>query len=104
MRRVGSGVKRSASQEAELREKASRGVIAGQLREHAQGVADSQEEQIRSKIFEVIDSPNPLDQDVAVQAWIELRAVYKLVRSFKRAEMEGRTAGETLQSLAAENK
>jgi hypothetical protein len=71
-------------------EKVLRGAAASQLAEFAETeLVGRQEKRIRRDIFAQIDSPEPLDPLKAAQAWIELRAVYKLLEGLKRVQKDG---------------
>jgi hypothetical protein len=87
----------SVEEEAGLHETARRGVIAEQLADFTrQELLGSRERQIRTKIFDIIDSPEPLDPYLAVQSWIELRAAYELVSRLEKLRKAGSAASSTL--------
>ncbi len=89
----------TTDEQAELHESVSQGAQAGALADFADVIAKGQENQIRKRMFEAIDSPEALDPEKAAQAWIELRAVYKLVAALRRMAKGGETAHSTLQTL-----
>jgi hypothetical protein len=82
--------KADIAEQAVRHEKVLRGAAASQLAEFAETeLVGRQERGIRRDIFAQIDSPEPLDPLKAAQAWIELRAVYKLVEGLKRVQKDG---------------
>jgi len=97
-------VVRTADDQADLQEKSLQGAAAGQLADFAENVLlGDQERAIRRRIFEQIDSPEPLDPLKAAQAWIELRAIHKLVGKLHKAAQAGEAASQALAEHSAEN-
>lgn len=85
--------------QANLQEKVFQGAAASSFAEFARGVLiGEQESAIRKRIFDAIDSGDPLDPTKAAQAWIELRAVYKLIARLERLGAAGIAAQNTLDS------
>ena len=97
-------IDRSADQHAELREKSQKGSRAGHLLEfHEKEVLPDQEKSIRRRIFALIDDPDvALHPDIATQAWIELRAAYKLVERLRKMKKGGEYANVRLADSSIE--
>jgi hypothetical protein len=90
--------------QADLQEQSLQGAAAGQLADFAEKVLlGDQERAIRRRIFAQIDSDEPLDPLKAAQAWIELRAVHKLVARLHKAAQAGQVASQTLADRAPES-
>ena len=87
-------VPRSADQHIELREQAMKGATASHLLDfHVKEVLPDQEKSIRKRIFALIDDTDvALDPVIAAQAWIELRAAYKLVERLRKMKRGGEAA------------
>jgi hypothetical protein len=97
-------VKLGANEQAFHHEKVLQGAAASQLAEFAEEVLiRGQEKSIRSLIFAQIDSEEPLDPVKAAQAWIELRAAYKLVERLKRVQKAGMGSSSRLDMDPAED-
>ena len=85
--------------QADLQEKVFQGAEASRFAQFARTVLIGEEEKkIRKRMFDAIDSPEPLDPIKAAQAWIELRAVYKLIKRLERLGAEGIAAQTALDS------
>jgi hypothetical protein len=90
--------------EVNLHEKVTQGATAGYLVEFAEReIIGPHESRIRNAMFAMIDSDDPLDPMKAAQAWIELRAVYKLVKDLKRRQSEGVAAHKKLSEGTGED-
>jgi hypothetical protein len=86
-----------------LQEKVLQGAAATHLADFAEQVLlRDQERAIRRTIFAVIDSPEALDPVKAAQAWIELRAVYKLVSKLSSTQKVGIAASQRLADASPE--
>jgi hypothetical protein len=85
-------------QHADLRERSQQGATAAHLMDFTQTVVlPDQEKSIRKRIFALIDDPDiALDPDIAAQAWIELRAAYKLVERLRKIKTGGQVANLAL--------
>jgi hypothetical protein len=93
----------TVGERADLHSKVLQGAAADHLAEFARDVLLSdQERAIRKKIFAIIDSDGPLDPDLAVQSWVELRAVYKLIHRLEKVATGGEAANKTLHDLNTE--
>jgi len=88
----------SVDQHAALLEQSQRGATAAHLLEfHEKEVLPEQEKSIRKRIFALIDDSNvALEPDIAVQAWIELRAAYKLTQRLGKLKRRGEVANLSL--------
>jgi hypothetical protein len=94
----------TADDQADLQEQSLQGAAAGQLADFAEDVLlGDQERSIRRRIFAQIDSDEPLDPLKAAQAWIELRAVHKLVARLHKAAQAGQVASQTLSDRTPES-
>jgi hypothetical protein len=94
----------TADDQADLQEQTLQGAAAGQLADFAEKVLlGDQERSIRRRIFAQIDSDEPLDPLKAAQAWIELRAVHKLVARLHKAAQAGQVASQTLSDRTPES-
>ena len=88
---------------ADLHSRVLQGAAADHLAEFAREVLlEDQECSIRKKIFAIIDGDGPLDPDLAVQSWVELRAVYKLIHRLEKVATGGEAANKTLGDLTTE--
>lgn len=95
---------RGVADEVDLHEKVTKGATAGHLVEFAEReIIGPHESRIRNAMFTMIDSDDPLDPMKAAQAWIELRAVYKLVKDLKRRQSEGVAAYKKLSEGTGED-
>ncbi len=95
---------RGAEEEVDLHEKVTKGATAGHLVEFAEReIIEPFESRIRNSMFLAIDSDDPLDPQKAAQAWIELRAVYKLVKDLKRRQSEGEAAHKKLSESTGQD-
>ncbi len=90
-------------EQADLHEKVQHGANAAHLAEYTETVLlPDQEEGIRRRIFVAIDSNEPLNPLKAVEAWIELRSAYKLVKTLRNAQKAGETAHKRLAEIQKE--
>ncbi len=95
--------KLSIDEQATHHAKVLQGAAAGHLADFAEEVLlGGQEKAIRRRIFEQIDSNEPLDPLKAAQAWIELRAVYKLVERLKSVQKAGIGSANRLAEVPLE--
>ena len=95
--------KRTVSEDADLRETSQIGATATHLIEFTeQTLLAKEERRIRREMFDQIDSPEPLDPIKAAQAWIELRAVYSLVKQLKKLKKAGDAANSRLSGAQVE--
>ncbi len=93
----------TVGERAELHSRVLQGAAANDLAGFTREVLlEDQERSIRKKIFAIIDGDDPLDPGLAVQSWIELRAVYKLVHRLERVATGGEAANKTLGDLTPE--
>jgi hypothetical protein len=89
--------KLGADDHANLQSKVFEGATAAQFAEFAHGVLIvEQERSIRSDMFALIDGPDALDPVKAAQAWIELRAAYKLVARLEKIKKAGVAAQQAI--------
>ena len=91
-------------EKATLHETVQHGASAGHLAEYAETVLlPEQEGKIRRRMFAAIDSDEPLDARKAVEAWVELRSAYRLVKTLRDAQKAGETAHEQLSAIHDES-
>lgn len=87
--------------QANLQEAVLQGAAAAHLADFSEQVLlGEQESVIRKRIFAVIDSQEALDPMKAAQAWIELRAVYKLVSKLRNVQKVGVAASQRLAEVS----
>ena len=87
----------SPDEQADLQSKVLEGAAAKQFADFARSVVIvDQERGIRKRMFDAIDSEEPLNPIKAAQAWIELRAAYKLVHRLETIAKTGVSAQNTL--------
>jgi hypothetical protein len=70
------------------------GRIAGALLELLEVELNRREQAIRAKVWTAINAANSyLEPQLAVQAWVELKAVHDLRQALTRRQQAGRSAG-----------
>lgn len=94
----------STDEQGELQATVLEGAAAHQLADFAKKVLLADHERaIRKRIFNIIDSEEALDPVKAAQAWVELRAVYKLIQRLENTAKAGEAAHKTLESVTSES-
>lgn len=80
-----------------LHEAMQRGIAADRMAEYIGEFIDKRVREVETRVFKAIDSGQPLDPQMAVQAWIEVHAAVNLPKSLQKTARRGRDAGKKLK-------